>query len=374
MDSLTKQIEYAIKSAVEEFVELIDQKYEEVDLEELQNIWNNVSTSMKISVSFKKESKTVPKNISSPTDNKVNIPGCPYVFTKGVKKGECCGSKPKTGKAYCSKHTKFEGTQPKKLEELPESRDKPTIRPTQTKTKSEPKPIQRVLRKHKEIGKLWHPESGLVFKSPRERFVIGKCVENKLVSLQKSDLDICKQWGFKIDQEKPIEEEDEEDEEEEEEEVKKIYLIKKSSSGNKKFWEYTIKGCEYKTRFGKVGKEGTSKTKKFNTRKLAIIEMNNSISSKKKNGYIDENATVESSSEDSGINLSELENTIKSLKNSPSKEEEDEDEDEDEEIENNVVGRKFIKKALGLSEKINIKETEEDEDFLLEEEEEEEDE
>ena len=115
MDSLTKQIEYAIKSAVEEFVELIDQKYEEVDLEELQNIWNNVSTSMKISVSFKKESKTVPKNISTPTDNKVNTSGCPYVFTKGAKKGECCGSKPKTGKVYCSRHTKFEGTKPKKL-------------------------------------------------------------------------------------------------------------------------------------------------------------------------------------------------------------------------------------------------------------------
>ena len=104
--------------------------------------------------------------------------------------------------------------------------------------------------------------------------------------------------------------------------------------------------------------------------------MNSSISSKKKRGYIDENATVESSDEDSGINLSELENTIKSLKNSSSNEGEGEGEDEGEEIENNVVGRKFIKKALGLSENINIKETEdeedeEDEDFLLEEEEDE---
>ena len=393
MDSLTQQIEYAIKSAVEEFVGLIDQKYEQVDLEELQNIWNNVSTSMKISVSFNKETKTVQKN--SPEEMK-NTSGCPYVFTKGAKKGECCGSKPKTGKVYCSRHTKFEGSEPKKVEELPESRDKPTIRPSQSKTKTVPKPIQRVLRKHKVLGKLWHPESDLIFKSAKERVVIGKCVENKLISLKKSDLDICKQWGFKIDEENPVEkeeetEEEEEDKEEEEEEEdtedkeeeeeeedteeeeekedqnKKIYLVKKSSSGSKKFWECTIKGCEYTTRYGKVGKQGSSKTKKFDTRQLAIIEMNKSISSKKKKGYIDENVTVESSDDDSGINLSELENTIKSIKNSPSHSEE-----EKEEIGADVVGKQFIKKALGLS-NFNIKKNDqnymesEEEDFLLEE-------
>jgi len=400
MDSLTKQIEYAIKSAVEEFVQLINRKYEKVDLEELQNIWNNVSTSMKISVSFKKEYKTVPKNNSPQTDTKVNTSGCPYVFTKGAKKGECCGSKPKAGKVYCSRHSKFEGTEPKKLEELPESRDKPRIRPTQTKTKSDPKPIQRVLRKNKEIGKLWHPESDLVFKSAKERVVIGKCVENKLVSLQKSDLDTCKQWGFKIDEENTIEDEDEDEDEDEEKTIedededeektiedededeektiededeektiededdeektiedKKIYLIK-NSSGNKKFWECTIKGCEYKTRSGKVGKEGTSKTKKFDTKKLAIIEMNNSIFSKKKRGYIDEDSIVESSDEDSGINLSELENSIKSINSSS--------EYEDKEIINNLVGKKFIRKTLGLSQKTNV---EEEDEFLLEEDE-----
>ena len=398
MDSLTKQIEYAIKSAIEEFVGLIDQKYEQVDLEELQNIWNNVSTSMKISVSFNKETKTVQKN--SPKEMK-NTSGCPYVITKGAKKGECCGSKPKTGKVYCSRHTKFEGSEPKKVEELPESRDKPTIRPSQSKTKTVPKPIQRVLRKHKVLGKLWHPESDLIFKSAKERFVIGKCVENKLISLKKSDLDICKQWGFKIDEENPVEEEEdkeeeeetedkeeeeedkeeeeetedkekEEEEEEKEDQNKKIYLVKKSSSGNKKFWECTIKGCEYTTRYGKVGKQGSSKTKKFDTRQLAIIEMNKSISSKKKKGYIDENVTVESSDDDSGINLSELENTIKSIKNSPSHSEEE----EKEEIGADVVVKQFIKKAIGLSKNLNIKKNDqndmesEEEDFLLEEEDE----
>lgn len=340
MDSLTKEIEYTIKSAIEEFIQLIDQRYDEVDLKEVQNIWNNVSNSMKISVSFKKQPQQV-KNITVHQKNKKEtISGCPYVFTKGTKKGECCGSKPKTEKIYCSKHTKFEGTDPKKIEELPESREKPTIRPTQTNNKIEPKPIQRVLRKHKDIGKLWHPESDLVFKSAKERVVIGKCVENELVSLKKSDLDTCKQWGFKIDEENCIDDEKVEHPNEEEEE--KFYLTKKSSSGTKKFWECTVKDCEYITRFGKEGKEGTFKTKKFDNKQLAIIEMNKSISLKKKRGYIDENVIVESSDNNSGIDLSELENTINSIKNSSSNDD-------------NEISKQFIKKALGLSKKLDIK-------------------
>jgi len=54
----------------------------------------------------------------------------------------------------------------------------------------------RVLRKHKEIDKLWHKESGFVFRSAKERVVIGKCVDNKLVDLTEQDVEECRIWGF----------------------------------------------------------------------------------------------------------------------------------------------------------------------------------
>ena len=394
MNSLTKVIESAIKNAIEEYVQCISQKYDDVDVDELENIWNDVSKTMKISVSFKK-STDGNSTTSSPKKGDDNS-DCPYLYIKGDKKGQPCGAKAKEGNIYCSRHKKHEGTIPKERTALPETK-KSSIRPNKSKSRSPAKSVQRVLRKHKEIGKLWHPESTLVFRSAKDRIVIGKCVENKLVPLVKSDYDECRKWCFAFEQpeesdDDDLKEEPEKDSEEEEEETGEkvsIYLTVDSSSGSReKFWECTVEGCNYSTRHGKIGKDGTTKNKEFDTYDLALAEMKKSVKSKKKKGYVERkskdvktrsrspvpsseevsvNQTTKkkhsrrsksSMSSDSGNeNVSDIERTINELQNSPRKDEKEEEdeieeiEDEDEEIEDEdekLIGKDFIPRALGL--------------------------
>lgn len=93
---------------------------------------------------------------------------------------------------------------------------------------SEIKPKRKIaLKKNKEIDKIWHPESGLVFKSSTEKLVIGRFKDGEVIPLDDEALDLCTQWKFKydtslveeVDEEEGDEEEgDEEDEEDENDE------------------------------------------------------------------------------------------------------------------------------------------------------------
>lgn len=85
---------------------------------------------------------------------------------------------------------------------------------------SESKP-RIALKKHKELDTVWHPESGLVFKSVKERTVTGQFLDNTFISLNKEIVDLCKKWGFKYDVSLYTEADEEEaDEEEDDEDVK----------------------------------------------------------------------------------------------------------------------------------------------------------
>jgi hypothetical protein len=80
-----------------------------------------------------------------------------------------------------------------------------------------------VLKKNKEIGKIWHEDSRLVFKSDTEKLVIGRYENSVFIPFDKECLIRCSTWKFKYDEDIPIEhlegdEENEENEEEEEEE------------------------------------------------------------------------------------------------------------------------------------------------------------
>ena len=69
------------------------------------------------------------------------------------------------------------------------------------------------LKKNKEINKIWHQESTLVFKSAEEKVVIGRYTDDELIPLDSEALSLCEEWGFKYD--KSLVEEDQPDEEEE---------------------------------------------------------------------------------------------------------------------------------------------------------------
>ncbi|MGB1295935.1 MAG: WGR domain-containing protein [Flavobacteriales bacterium] len=64
----------------------------------------------------------------------------------------------------------------------------------------------------------------------------------------------------------------------------KIYLEYKNDK-SQKFWEITIETNTFTTRYGKIGSEGQSKTKKFDTEEKAKKEAEKLIAQKKKKGY-----------------------------------------------------------------------------------------
>ena len=102
MNNLFETIELSMKNAIEEYTVLISKKYK-IDIDELNNIWNSIST-RKIEIS-KNINTTEPKNSKEKNEEVL----CPYIYTKGENKGDKCGSKPKNNGEYCSKHQKYEG-------------------------------------------------------------------------------------------------------------------------------------------------------------------------------------------------------------------------------------------------------------------------
>jgi hypothetical protein len=68
-----------------------------------------------------------------------------------------------------------------------------------------------VLKKLKELDTIWHPESKLVFKSSKDKVVIGRYENDELISLDDECLELCAKWKFKYDKDLVQEEEDEED-------------------------------------------------------------------------------------------------------------------------------------------------------------------
>ena len=244
---LQNEIIAIIDKRINEYISNIAYIYD-LDENELKNIWyeepkiNNKVSEPKIN--NKVSEPKINNKVSEPKINKNSCSGCPYIFTKGVNSGEICGSKPKNGATYCSKHKKYEGMEchsstKKKL--LPVT--KKSIVPVVKKVNSCIKKPNLILIRHKKINKFIHPESGLVFKSDKEKIVIGKLHDDKIIDLDESDIDNCKKYGFKFDntpkkelknnleneeleneelQDEELEDEELEDEELEDEELEKV--------------------------------------------------------------------------------------------------------------------------------------------------------
>jgi hypothetical protein len=160
---------------------------------------------------------------------------CPYVFARGENKGEVCGCKPKNGNKYCSKHKKYEGETPKEKKVLPSGK-KSIVSPSKKPSPKEKSP-ETILRKHKELDKYWHRETCMVFKSGTERIVIGKCVNEKLVSLTEEDIEVCKSRRWQYEASKDIDHESSDSEKEEDvlekemtKAVRKVTAISKSTN------------------------------------------------------------------------------------------------------------------------------------------------
>ena len=211
MQSLMNTVEKAIIESVRDYIERINKKYPNTDKEALLDLWNaNTSnaSSRKTSVVESEDGKSDgaksdgAKSDGAKSDSGKSVSGCIYTSTKGKNAGRVCGIKPKDGGNYCSTHKKYEGKTPKEKKVVPKPKTK-TEPKKEPKTKSKESAVKsgsaRVFRKHKELGVLYHQETQLAIKSPEERRVIGKIVDNVIQPLTQEDIETCKQWSFPYD-------------------------------------------------------------------------------------------------------------------------------------------------------------------------------
>ena len=192
--NLIQQIQTIIDNSISNFINNVSEKYE-IDKEELEKIWacGNLTT-----CDIKPQKKIITKPSPSKTDasSTSGSEGCPYVYTKGEKEGQVCNIKPKGGVTFCTRHKKYEGMEPKQKKILPST--KKSIGANTSVAKKEPvkKEVNTVLRKNKDIDMLWHSATGMVFKSAKERIVIGKCENDKVLPLTQNDIEICMSHSF----------------------------------------------------------------------------------------------------------------------------------------------------------------------------------
>ena len=259
MNTLIRGIEDVIKNAIEEYSNLISNKFG-IESEELENLWNNVSSNMKISVSKKTKSKSVDDTKDTIINNSNT---CPYVFSKGEKTGEVCGGKPKKDCQYCSRHTKFEGIGQVEKKKTPKNKKSISESKIPSKKTPEKKTTDLVIRLNKQINKFWDPKTELVFKSKDERVVVSSFRNDSINKLTDDDIMLCEQFGFKyeIDDEAGDEiEEEEEDEDLKKKEAEDKKKLEKKEAEDKKKLEK--KESENKKKLEKKDSEDKKKLEK----------------------------------------------------------------------------------------------------------------
>ena len=214
MNSLYQKIINVIEQSVQEYIQKISNKYN-LNEKELLEMWNDIDSKKNSKVLNNTEDSKVLNNtedskvLNNTEDSKVlnnteDDNGCPYVFTKGSSAGEKCGCKPKNDSLYCSKHKKYEGDENKqkiikKVLPIPKKSIIPISPPKKSIIPLKPNPVSIILRMNKNIDKLWHSETGMIFKSKDERIVIGKYVNDKIQELSEDDIEICKSMNFRYE-------------------------------------------------------------------------------------------------------------------------------------------------------------------------------
>jgi len=186
MNKLLSNIESSINNTINEYNLLISKKFN-IDIEELKNLWTGKFDG--VVKQSKKSSKTVSEKSSvNGGDDDIK---CIYKFIKGKQQGENCNKSTKNGTQFCSKHSKFEEEgQKDKKPKLP---------------KIDSKSPDRIIKLNKELNKWWHKESKLVFKSSKDKVVIGTYKNDEYKPLTNDDISECEKYGFKYElEEMPI--------------------------------------------------------------------------------------------------------------------------------------------------------------------------
>jgi hypothetical protein len=192
MDKLLTIIKENIDKSVNDYISVISSRYN-IDINELQDLWKSPQNLTVVTNVLPLEPplqpKSPPKKKSSSPSSSTKIK-CAYKFTKGKQQGEMCSSNAKDNSQYCSKHLKFEDSGQKEI------KYNPLPAPVE-------KSVDRLVRLNKEINKWWHAESKLVFKSNKEKIVVGVYKNDIYSDLSEDDIEECNKYGFKYEIKQP---------------------------------------------------------------------------------------------------------------------------------------------------------------------------
>ena len=330
MNTLAKTIQTAVEKSVSQSInnlfEKIVDRWEDIEIEELQVLWNEDDNNIKVSKTSTKTKTSPSKKKKDDDENKENDDGggCPYIFAKGEKEGTICGSNPKSGCEYCSRHQKFEGVGQDIKKKTPKTKtssigDKATSS-TKPKTSPSKKPLERIIKLNKDINKFWNAETQLVFKSKDERVVYASYRDDVLTELNDDDIILCEQYGFKYEKTSLEEEEEVDVEEKKKPETKKVEEKKKPE---------TKKVEEKKKAETKKVEEKKPETKKVEEKKPEIKKVEEKKPEIKK---VEEKKSLTCAINENNIKAKDIENILNELQLSNDNDDED-DEFVEEEVE-----------------------------------------
>lgn len=202
---LYSQINNVINTAINNYSDKIVETFDNVSKQELSEIWKQVCNNSQYNINPTKSapeiSKPSPVNYSPVNSTSSTIGSttgtCPYIITRGRRSGDECGVKTRGGKTYCSKHKKFEHTVKETKVEQQSTNDDSDKTPIEEIQKSPPK---KIISYNKKVQKYVHKDSGLVFKSDKEKQVIGylNSANSTVLPLDYPNIEKCKQLGFQI--------------------------------------------------------------------------------------------------------------------------------------------------------------------------------
>jgi len=181
MDVLSNAIKTFTKGVFAEASKRIAKKFD-ISIEEANTIWADIYIDLD-SIQPPKKAKAI---VTKSSNDAEKADGCVHILSRGPRKGGECSNKisgkSQTGQ-YCNVHINQEN---KVKAESP--------------VKKEVKSDIKITRDPK-YGRYVHVATGLVFKSPKEKIVIGRQDEDgELHKLKDKDIENCKKHRFIYDE------------------------------------------------------------------------------------------------------------------------------------------------------------------------------
>ena len=181
MDVLSNAIKTFTKGVFDEASKRIAEKFD-ISIEEANTIWADIYIDLD-SIQPPKKAKSIAVKSSNDVEK---ADGCVHILSRGPRKGGECSNKI-SGKSHTGQYCNVHINQENKVK-------------AESPVKKEVKSDIKIARDPK-YGRYVHVATGLVFKSPKEKIVVGRQDEDgDLHKLKDKDIENCKKHRFIYDE------------------------------------------------------------------------------------------------------------------------------------------------------------------------------